>query len=151
MAATLKETTNFMDGKSYKLDPLQTLKLVATSMICGEAQYYRRDKDKKVAEIKKFLEHMLFPEFYQESAADYFDKIVADALDHDFEGALKFVDKLRNEYLMRLNSNALLVKAAHHPKRAEFNKANPLVFKTAIERVGCLPTDWTTQIKLLKK
>ncbi|NDG64742.1 MAG: TROVE domain-containing protein [Planctomycetes bacterium] len=120
-------------------------------MICGEAQYYRRDKDKKVAEIKKFLEHLLFPEFYQESAADYFDKIVADALDHDFEGALKFVDKLRNEYLMRLNSNALLVKAVHHPKRAEFNKANPLVFKRAIESVGCLPTDWTTQFKLLKE
>ena len=149
MAATSKETTNFMDGKSYKLDPLQTLKLVATSMICGESQYYRRDK--KVTDIKNFLEHLLFPEFYQESTVDYFDKIVADALDFDFEGSLKFVDKLRNEYFMRLNSNALLVKAAHHPKRAEFNKANPLVFKRAIESVGCLPTDWTTQFKLLKE
>jgi hypothetical protein len=52
---------------------------------------------------------------------------------------------------MRLNSNYLIAKAIHHPKRVEFNKANPKVFKTAIEQVGCIPTDWTTQYKLLKE
>jgi hypothetical protein len=137
-----------MGGQSFKLDPLQSLKVVCTSMICGESQYYRRSGSKYTA---KFLEHFLFPEFYQESATDYFEKIVSDALDHDFEGCIQFVAKLRNEYLMRLNSNYLLVKATHHPKRVEFNKTNPKVFKTAIEQVGCIPTDWTTQYKLLKE
>ena len=147
-ASNSSSTTNFMGGQSFKLDPLQSLKVVCTSMICGESQYYRRSGSKYTA---KFLEHFLFPEFYQESATDYFEKIVSDALDHDFEGCIQFVAKLRNEYLMRLNSNYLLVKATHHPKRVEFNKTNPKVFKTAIEQVGCIPTDWTTQYKLLKE
>jgi polyhydroxyalkanoate synthesis regulator phasin len=73
------------------------------------------------------------------------------ALDFDFEGCVHFVDKLRNEYFMRLNSNYLLTKAIHHPKRVEFNQTHPLVLKNAIESVGCLPTDWTTQYKLLKE
>ena len=142
-----------MGGKSFKLDPLRSLKVVCTSMICGESQYYRRAGSKGFKDSTKFLEHFLFPEFYDESesATDYFEKIVSDALDHDFEGSLQFVAKLRNEYLMRLNSNYLIAKAAHHPKRVEFNKANPKVFKTAIEQVGCIPTDWTTQYKLLKE
>ena len=152
-SATVNETVNFMGGKSFKLDPLQSLKVVCTSIICGESQYYRRAGSKGVKDSAKFLDHFLFPEFYDESesATDYFEKIVSDALDHDFEGCLQFVSKLRNEYLMRLNSNYLLAVSAHHPKRAEFNKANPKVFKTAIEQVGCIPTDWTTQYKLLKE
>ena len=32
---------NFMGGNSYKLNPLQTLKIVAASSIFGEPQYYR--------------------------------------------------------------------------------------------------------------
>jgi hypothetical protein len=98
------------------------------------------------------MEHILFPEFYsEETSEDYFDRIISNALDYDFEGCIQFASKLRNEFYMRLNSNYLLMKAIHHPKRAEFNAKNPLVFKTAIESVGCLPTDWTTQYKLLKE
>ena len=33
--------TNFMGGDSYKLNPLDTLKLVSASSIFGEASYYR--------------------------------------------------------------------------------------------------------------
>ena len=139
-------TVNYMGGKSYTLNPLQSLQIVCTSMICGESQYYRPSNK---AETTRFAEHFLFPEFY--SSNDYFDKIVSDALDYDYEGCIQFVDKLRNEFFMRLNSNYLLAKATHHEKRVEFNKTHPTVFKTAIEKVGCLPTDWTTQYKLLKE
>lgn len=34
--------TNFMGGESYKLDPIETLKIVSASAIFGEASYYRR-------------------------------------------------------------------------------------------------------------
>lgn len=150
-----EQVKNFMGGKSYKLNPLQSLQIVCTSMICGEAQYYRRgNSDKKNSDsLNNFLTHFLFPAFYDESesSATYFDKIVNDALDYDFAGSVQFVGKLRNEYLMRLNSNYLLTKAVHHSKRVEFNKTNPIVFKNTIESVGCLPTDWTTQFKLLKE
>ena len=148
------ETTNFMGGNNFKLNPLDSLKVVCTSMICGESQYYRpSSKLKSSNKLKLFLTHFLFPEFYSETetSENYFDKIVSDALDYDFEGCVNFVNKLRNEYFMRLNSNFLLTKAIHHPMRVEFNKKNPLVFKNAIESVGCLPTDWTTQYKLLRE
>ena len=32
---------NFMGGISYKLDPIQTLKMIAASSIFGEPSYYR--------------------------------------------------------------------------------------------------------------
>ena len=137
-----------MGGKSYKLNPLDSLKIVCTSMICGESQYYRPKK----SDVSKFSQHFLFDGFYRkDEPMDYFQKIVSNALDFDFEGCLAFVSKLRNEHGMRLNSNVLLTKAVHHPSRVEFNKTRPKVFKTAIEEVGCLPTDWTTQYKLLKE
>ena len=143
-----KETINFMGGQSYKLNPLDSLKIVCTSMICGESQYYRPKK----SDVRKFSQHFLFDGFYgKEEPMDYFQKIVSNALDFDFEGCLAFVSKLRIDHGMRLNSNVLLTKAVHHPSRVEFNKTNPKVFKTAIEEVGCLPTDWTTQYKLLKE
>ena len=148
------ETTNFMGGKSYKLNPLQSLQVVCTSMICGESQYYRRNNKEDIGiDLVGFLQHFVFPDFYEntETATNYFDNIVNAALDYDFAGCVQFVGKLRNEYYMRLNSNYLLTKAIHHPKRVEFNKEHPLVFKNTIESVGCLPTDWTTQFKLLKE
>jgi hypothetical protein len=144
------ETNNFMGGKSYKLNPLQSLKIVCTSMICGECQYYRRDVE-KVKNAKKFVDFFLFPEFYQETTRDYFSTIVQNALDFDFEGTLVFIDKLRNEHYMRLNSNYLLVQAIHHPARAAYNKKNPMVFRHTIDAVSNIPTDWTTQYKLLKE
>jgi hypothetical protein len=146
-------TENFMGGKSFRLNPLDSLKIVCTSMICGESQYYRISDPKKSKHtfLNTFLQYCLLPEFYGESSNSYFDTIVNNALDFDFEGCVDFVDKLRNEHFMRLNSNYLLTKAIHHPKRVEFNQKHPLVFKNAIESVGCLPTDWTTQYKLLKE
>jgi hypothetical protein len=148
MTTDNKETVNFMGGKSYKLSPLDSLKVVTTSMICGESQYYRRELKNRDS-VREFVNYFLFPQFYDESPVDYFEQIVNNALESDFEGCVNFVAKLRNEYFMRLNSNYLLTKAINHPSRAEFNKKNPKIMKTSIEQVGCLPTDWTTQYKLL--
>ena len=154
MTTSQTTTVNFMGGTSYKLSPLQTLQIVCTSMICGESQYYRRCGS-NVGDSRKFVNYFMFSQFYkfynEDSANNYFDNIVTSALDHDFKGCLQFVCKLRTEYGMRLNSNYLLSKAIHHANRTEFNKSHPCVFKRAIEDVGCLPTDWTTQYKFLKE
>jgi len=141
--------TNFMGGKSYKLNPLQSLQIVCTSMICGESQYYRANKGQK----EQFKDHFLFDVFYgeTESSNDYFTTIVANALAYDFPGTLAFIEKLRNEYFMRLNSHFLITQAVHHPKRIEFNQKNPKVFRQAIEDACNIPTDWTTQYKLLRE
>ena len=138
-----------MAGTSYKLNPLQSMQIVCTSMICGESQYYRP----KNADINAFKQHLLFQEFYSEveSTEDHFTKIVSDALAYDFEGSLAFIAKLRNEYFMRLNSHYLITQAVHHPTRVEFNSKKPKVFRQAIEDACNIPTDWTTQYKLLKE
>ena len=146
---TTKSVSNFMAGISYKLNPLQSMQIVCTSMICGESQYYRP----KNASINAFTQHLLFQEFYSEveSTEDHFTKIVSDAFAYDFEGSLAFITKLRNEYFMRLNSHYLITQAVHHPTRIEFNSKKPNVFRQAIEDACNIPTDWTTQYKLLKE
>lgn len=80
MTTSMTTTTNFMGGNSYKLNPLQSLKIVSTSMICGEAQYYRRDPS-KIIKTKDFIHYFLFPEFYQEATSNYFSNIVQNALE----------------------------------------------------------------------
>jgi hypothetical protein len=146
---TANTVTNFMGGESYKLNPLQSMQIVCTSMICGEAQYYRATKVKK----DRFKDHFIFQMFYDdtESSNDYFTTVVSAALDYDFPGTLAFIEKLRNEYFMRLNSHFLITQAVHHPKRGEFNQKNPKVFRKAIEDACNIPTDWTSQYKLLKE
>ncbi len=143
--------SNFMGGTSYKLNPLQSLQIVCTSMICGESQYYRV-KNKQCSSLYK--DNFLFQLFYEqddESSDDYFMRIISDALEYDFAGTLAFIEVLRNEYYMRLNSHVLITSAMHHPKRGEFNSKNPKVFRQAIRDACNIPTDWTTQYRLLRE
>lgn len=149
--------TNFVGGKNYRLNPLQCMQIVCTSMICGESQYYRPAPQKNPI----FLKHFLFQDLYMQpyknveypyiNEFDYFTNIISDALDYDFAGTLEFVSLLRNGYFMRLNSHVLITQALHHPKRAEFNSKHPNVFRKAIENACNIPTDWTTQFRLLKE
>jgi len=151
------EVVNFMGGKSFKLTPLDTLRIVSTSMICGENQYYRiNNTSNNIQNSKvKLGRYALFQGFYETSETEkddtsYFNRIVNNALDFDFEGTLKFIEKLRTEYMMRLNSHYLMVSAINHPSRAKFNEQNPLVMKHAIRSACLIPTDWTTQFQILK-
>jgi hypothetical protein len=147
------EVVNFMGGKSFKLTPLDTLKIVSTSMICGENQYYRTNSGKNdpnnTVNIEKYA---FFKGMYESDAPedDYFNRIVSKALDFDFEGTLKFIEQLRSEYMMRLNTHYVMVSAINHPSRAKFNEEHPNVMKQAIRRACFIPTDWTTQFQLLK-
>ena len=133
-----------MKGESYTLGPLATLKLVCTSMICGQDQYYRTAKPRTKSD--HFAQHWVIP---SNDGEHYFDTIVSNALDADYEGVLQFVGQLRNEYMMRLNAHVILTAAIHHPKRAEFNQLHPNVMKHAIQAASNIPTDWATQGKLL--
>lgn len=164
------KTTNFMNGVSFKLGALQTLQIVMSSMISGEAQYYRPSKertdkksivlttDKSACHINNkavtFKKHFLLEELYEsdnpENTEAYMSKIVNNALDEDFEGTVNFINTLRNDYMMRLNPQILLVSALLHKKRQQFNKSNPGAMRKAISDAGVLPTDWCKQFELLK-
>lgn len=155
-------TMNFMGGTSFKLNPLHTLRIVSTSMICGENMYYRANKngvdlgrsiESSGNSTAQLPDYTLFPELYsvaEENSEDYFTQIIGKALEYDFGGTLDFIGQLRNDYYMRLNSHALVVSAIHHPARGKFNLEHPNKMKDAIRAACLIPTDWTTQFQLLK-
>ena len=53
------EVKNYMGGTSYTLNPLQTLQLVSTSMICGENQYYRINNVEKHKNFINYYDNKL--------------------------------------------------------------------------------------------
>jgi 60 kDa SS-A/Ro ribonucleoprotein len=162
-----------MNGVSFKLGALQTLQIVMTSMISGEPQYYRPSSNGTKQKLKKvsgdtnpshrscrvsqkaldFKEHFILQDLYKNNIDDvntYINKIINDALDEDYEGTVNFIPLLREEYMMRLNPQVILVEALRHKNRIKFNKENPTKMKKIIQSAGILPTDWCKQFELMK-
>lgn len=130
--------TNFMGGDSYKVNPLDTLKLIAASSIFGEASYYRKDvRDGHFSWEKAYTDPAmarLFSFAEGKSTTEVFTEAIDKALDYDFGGTLDFAIDLRKTYNMRLNPQVIMVRAAIHSKRAEFCNANPGKF-AAVEKL----------------
>ena len=127
---------NFMKGESYKLDPLQTLKMIAASSIFGEPSYYRKNISEGTFEPEtEIVTDVLFKDADNKSTTEIFQDAIDKALDYDFEAVLKLAVELRNEYYMRLNPQVIMVRAAVHPKRAEWSKNNPGKFSEYQDKV----------------
>lgn len=130
--------TNFMGGDSYRVNPLDTLKLIAASSIFGEASYYRKDvRDGHFSWEKAYADPAmvrLFSFAEGKSTTEVFTEAIDKALDYDFGGTLDFAVDLRKAYNMRLNPQVIMVRAAIHSKRAEFCNANPGKF-AAVEKL----------------
>ena len=94
-----EQVINFMDGISYKTNPLLELEMIAASSIFGEKSYYMVEgvKDKKL-----------------NSTTQMFIKACDNALSYDFKGVLELAKKLRYEYNMRLNPALIMVRAVMH-------------------------------------
>jgi len=142
---------NFMGGNSYKLSPLQTLKIVAASSIFGEPQYYR-DGIKSQTSIKNhdtILKYSIFADLIGDStsAADVFTHAIDSALDYDFKGTLDLATELRMMFFMRLNPAVIFIRASIHPKRVEFNESNPGYMKTVGKSIALRPDDLTNQFE----
>lgn len=135
--AALKQdqtVTNYMGGQSYKLDPLQTLRIIASSSIFMEPSYYRPGKDaRRSDEISKFDDTndplITLLSKSEKSTTDIFTETIDAALDFDFTGTLEFASQLRNLYNIRLNPQVIAVRAAIHPKRKEWTEKNPGIFE----------------------
>lgn len=141
---TSKRVTNFMGGNSYEINALDTLKMVTASSIFGEPQYYR-DGEFADAKIKDDVYGAFATRDYDFSPYSCLDdskysgmktsavmeKVINDALDQDFGAVLDWAVELRTTYNMRLNPQVIMVLAAQHSKRAEFNEANPGKFLSA--------------------
>lgn len=141
-----KAVENFDGGISYTLNPLDTLRIVAASSIFGEPSYYRGSHDKP-SNLSTLKRHDILGMYTDpsETTTDVFTKAIDAALDYDFKATLEFAVKLRHEMFMRLNPAVIFIRASQHPKRVEFNEANPgLMKKIGMEIVG-RPDDITNQ------
>lgn len=128
------KTINFMGGLSYTLDPLMTLKMVCASSIFGEAQYYRCDKEESRHMMPKSLSsYLVFNS--TESTRNYMERIIDEALEYDYKATLDFACELRNAYYIRINPQIIMVRAALHPKRKQFNEQYPNYFRMIQEEV----------------
>lgn len=140
---------NFMGGNSYKLSPLQTLKIVAASSIFGEPQYYRDglDSPKTIKNHSTLMSYSIFGDMFKDNktAVDVFTSSIDNALDYDFKGTLDLAMELRSVFYMRLNPAVIFVRASMHPSRAEFNEKNPGYMKSIGKAIASRPDDLTNQ------
>lgn len=124
----LDETVkNFMGGDSYKINPLDTLKMITASSIFGEPSYYIDSRNKERYYVHKIVkESSVIPSEYEgKTTEEIIEKAIDKALDDDFGATIEWAKNLRNDFNMRLNPQVIMVRAAIHPKRQEFTEKNP--------------------------
>ena len=128
---------NFMNGISYEWNPLDTLKMVSASSVFGEPAYYRDGefsemiiRDEAAGTDKEFADYVIdaLHEFDGLKTSEIMEKAIDAALDYDFRATLEWAVSLRKEYMMRLNPQVIMVRAAVHPARTRFTKENPGLF-----------------------
>lgn len=145
---------NFMEGTSYTLTPLNTLKMVAASSIFGEPQYYR-DGLGSPSNLSTLSEYSIFCDLFGEdkNAVQVFEECIDRALDFDFKGTLDLALELRKDYLMRLNPSVIYMRACMHEGRQRFNEENPGYMKQIGKSIAERPDDLTNQFDywMLKK
>ena len=123
---------NFMDGESFKINPLDTMKMVTESSIFGEASYYGDGKiGKKIKDARYKLNPLvkgftLLDSTYDgKTTTEIMESVIDDALSYDFKATLDWAVTLRKEFYMRLNPQVIMVRAAIHPNRKEFTEMYP--------------------------
>ena len=125
---------NFMGNDSFRPDPVMALRMAAASSIFGEPQYYR-DGMRKDSQMKYRVPAWLRPLLIvnggtdNRNSAEYMEELIDKALDADFGAVLDFAAELRRDYYARLNPQIIMVRAAMHPKRAEYSEKNPGKFR----------------------
>ena len=116
-----------MGGDSYVINPLDTLKMISASSIFGEPSYYRGSDRSPAYVVNKLVkEFSVIPVDYEgKKTNEIFETAIDAALEYDFGATLDWAVELRQEYLMRLSPQVIMVRAAIHPKREEWTKDNP--------------------------
>lgn len=153
--ATLRRdetVVNFMGGDSYVINPLDTLKMITASSIYGEPSYYRDSASAKKTCGKytldsRYVTDSVIPSEYEGKQTNVvMEEAIDAALNYDFAGTLQWAIELRNEFNMRLNPQVIMVRAALHPKRAEFTAANPGEFDKINQQVMSRADEPMTQM-----
>ena len=136
-AIKTKAERNFMGGISYGLNAIDTMKMVMASSIFGEPQYYRfgefaegfRHADEAYRVHPLFKEYtVLGTRFDGMKTSQIMETVIDEALEEDFEQTIRWALTLRTDFLMRLNPQVIMVRAAVCKKRAAFNQSHPGLF-----------------------
>ena len=133
----LDETVvNFMGGQSYKINPLDTLKMVTASSIFGEPSYYRDSKRGSKYIVDSCVTDTILSSDYEGCDTEtIMEKVIDNALSYDFGATLAWAATLRRDFNMRLNPQVIMVRAANHPDRTEYTNNNPGEFNRINEIV----------------
>ena len=147
---------NFMNGVSYRINPVDTLKMISASSVFGEPQYYRDGKIAKAgltdglcgtdALFARYSLSMMDP-FRGMTTSRVMEKAIDDALDSDFEATLRWAAELRGRYMMRLNPQVIVVRAAAHPGRKTFTAEHPGEFGRIFRQTALRGDDVTSQVQ----
>lgn len=133
-----EKTVNYMGGVSFKLNPVETLKLFSASSMFMEPKYYQPgDKvSKRVATVDDLAEKFILikPEA-SETSAKMTVRLINEALDYDFKATIELAAELREEYLIRVTPQVIMVIAATHNDRQKFDEENPGAFRELQARV----------------
>lgn len=147
---------SFAGGESYRVDPLDTLKMVSASSVFGEPQYCRDVSRAQASSLDKASEP-LDPSARHEcqgedapedqDAAQVMERVIDAALDTDFGATLRWAVELRERYLIRLSPQVILVRAAAHPGRRAFTAQHPGEFERVARRVMSRADDVAYQVE----
>lgn len=131
---------NFMGGQSFKINPIDTLKIVTSSSIFGEPSYYRNGEfanktlkldnkgivvDGKYSINNLVNDTILSTNYANMKTSEIMESVIDNALNHDFDKTLEWAKELRKNFGMRLNPQIIMVRAAEHPKRTEYTTQYP--------------------------
>ena len=147
---------NFMNGISYRINPVDTLKMISASSIFGEPQYYRAGENAKATILdgvyginRLFTEYSLnmLDLFKGMKTSQVMEKAIDDALDADFEATMQWAVELRERYMMRLNPQVILVRASTHPGRKTYTRQHPGEFAAIARKVMPRGDDIINQVQ----
>lgn len=156
LTLSVRGVKNFMAGISYEVNPLDTLKMISASSVFGEPQYYRAGESSEASILdgtygidRAFTEYSLrvIDNFSGMNTSQVMEKAIDYALTADFGGVLDWAAELRERYLMRLNPQIIMVRAASHPGRGSFTAKNPGRFSEVAQRVMSRGDDVINQIQ----
>lgn len=145
--------TNFMGGESYRINLLETLKMITASSIFGEPSYYREGGLKKKGQDAKYRkcpllegQFVLGDSWEGLTTTEIMENAMDQALEADFEGTLRWAAVLRQDFFMRLNPQVIMVRAALHPRRKEFTQKHPGLFSEIQSQVMSRGDDAMVQL-----
>lgn len=116
--------TNFMNGESYVINPLDTLKMVTASSIFGEPSYYRGSNCIS-NKPHKLVSNCISTIPYGLTTDKLMEQVIDKALEYDYSSVLIWAIDLRKTFNMRLNPQIIMVRAALHPNRKTYTTMCP--------------------------